>query len=113
MSLTRPRRVVSAAAVLYVCLITAAGLAHGMAGGGSYDNLTALYFLTFPGSLLVMVFVLFPLAALFGAGQQVAEGDANPFGSMVYLTGGALMNVLLLWAVVALVRSALSARRAC
>ncbi|MGW0559812.1 hypothetical protein ACWDZ4_04090 [Streptomyces sp. NPDC003016] len=111
MNRTRPATAAWAPALLYVGLVTAAGLAHGIAGAPR-DHLAGLYFATFPGSVLVTVFALLPLGALFGAGDPAAGGAANPFGPMVYLTGGALVNVLLVRAVVTVVRKAASVCRA-
>ncbi|MCY0928997.1 hypothetical protein OTB20_22865 [Streptomyces sp. H27-H1] len=75
--------------------MAAAGLVRGFAGATGDGYLAVLYFLTFPGSLLVTVFGILPLNALLGS---ATTGTANPFGPLVYLVGGAVVNVLLLWA---------------
>ncbi|WP_344497527.1 hypothetical protein [Streptomyces enissocaesilis] len=111
MDRTRPATAARAPALLYVGLVAAAGPAHGIAGAPR-DHLAELYFAAFPGSVPVTAFVLLPLGALFGAGDPAAGGAANPFGPMVHLAGGALVNVLLVCAVVTVVRKAVSARRA-
>ncbi|MER5934253.1 hypothetical protein [Streptomyces sp. NPDC002054] len=85
----------------YLALMAAAGLARGIAGVSADGYLAALYFLSFPGSLLVTVFAILPLNALLGTS---APETAKPFGPMVYLVGGAAVNVLLLWGAAKAVR---------
>ncbi|MFD4242779.1 hypothetical protein ACFWP3_14430 [Streptomyces sp. NPDC058525] len=104
----RSARALPTAAALYVALVAAGVVAAALAGAPP-EATVPLYFATLPGSLLVTVFVLFPVAALFGPGDPEA---ANPFGLLVPLAGGAVVNVLLVWAVLALVRKAVGARRA-
>lgn len=103
----RPRRsgrVLPAVAALYVVLVAAGVVAHALAGGPP-DAMVPLYFATLPGSLLVTVFAVFPLATLFGPGSAEA---GSSFGLLVPLVGGAVVNVLLVWAVLALVRKAVA-----
>ncbi|MEV8532669.1 hypothetical protein [Streptomyces sp. NPDC051211] len=85
----------------YLALMAAAGLVRGIAGASGDGYLAALYFLSFPGSLLVLVFGIMPLNALLGSSTSEA---ANSFGPMVYLVGGAAVNVLLVWGAATLVR---------
>lgn len=106
----RPRRsarLLPAAAALYVALV-AAGVTAAALADAPPDATVPLYFATLPGSLLVTVFVLFPAAAPAGTGDP---GEANPFGLLVPLAGGAVVNVLLVWAVLVLVRKAAASRR--
>ncbi|QES51943.1 hypothetical protein DEJ50_33020 [Streptomyces venezuelae] len=85
----------------YLALMAAAGLARGIAGASGDGYLAVLYFLSFPGSLLVTVFAILPLNALLGTS---APETANSFGPMVYLVGGAAVNVLLVWGAAKAVR---------
>ncbi|MEU9250986.1 hypothetical protein AB0D66_03955 [Streptomyces sp. NPDC048270] len=103
----RSARLLRAAAALYVALV-AAGVLAGALTGAPPDATVPLYFATLPGSLLVTVFVLFPAGALAGPGDP---GAAHPFGLLVPLVGGAVLNVLLVWAVLALARKAAASRR--
>jgi hypothetical protein len=91
------------AVVSYIGLITAAGLARGISGAEGDGYLALLYFLSFPGSLLVSALVIIPLNGALGGSGTVPE-DANPFGPMIYMTGGAVVNVLLVWCAFILVR---------
>ncbi|MFF6886208.1 hypothetical protein ACFY9F_23840 [Streptomyces sp. NPDC012421] len=77
----------------YLALMATSGLVRGLAGTSGDGYLAALYFLSFPGSLLVTIFGAGPLNALL-AGSGPSEG--SPFGPMVYLVGGAAVNVLLI-----------------
>lgn len=104
------RRLLPAAAVLYVALVSAGAVANALVGGPP-DNTVPLYFATLPGSLLVTVFVVFPLGTLFGPGTPADAEAANPFGLLVPLTGGAVVNVLLAWAAFALIRKVAASRR--
>ncbi|MFD7321568.1 hypothetical protein ACFV9D_10875 [Streptomyces sp. NPDC059875] len=104
-------RALPATAALYVGLVAAGVVANAVAGGPP-DNTTPLYFATLPGSLLVTVFAVLPLATFLGAGDATDADPANPFGLLVPLAGGALVNVLLAWAILAVLRSAKPSRRA-
>ncbi|MFG2298563.1 hypothetical protein [Streptomyces sp. NPDC048603] len=97
----RPAPAARELALGYLALMAAAGLARGLAGASGDGYLAALYFLSFPGSLLVTVFGVVPLHALLGSPAPEA---ANPFGPMVYLVGGAAVNVLLVWGAAKTVR---------
>ncbi|MFE9254194.1 hypothetical protein [Streptomyces sp. NPDC006879] len=78
----------------YLALIAVAGLVRGVAGASADGYLALLYLLTFPGSLLVTVFGVMPIQALL---DGVGSVTANSFGPLVYLAGGAAVNVALLW----------------
>lgn len=93
--MARPTHTARSLALCYIGLMAAAGLVRGIAGASGDGYLAVFYFLAFPGSLLVTVFGILPLNALLGA--ETTE-TANPFGPLIYLVGGAVVNVLLVWA---------------
>ncbi|MFF8511886.1 hypothetical protein ACF064_27795 [Streptomyces sp. NPDC015492] len=84
-------------ALPYVGFIAAVAAVRGMAGGHSDETQAVLYFLSFPGSLLVTALLILPLGAL---SDTSGAGTANPYGSMLYLVGGAALNVLIVFAAV-------------
>lgn len=98
-----PRKWAPMVAASYIGLITLAGLVRGISGAEGDGYLALLYFLSFPGSLLVSALVIIPLNWALGGSGTVPE-DANPFGPMIYLTGGAVVNVLLIWGALLLIR---------
>ncbi|GHJ96850.1 hypothetical protein SNE510_63690 [Streptomyces sp. NE5-10] len=79
-------------ACVYVGLIAAATAARGTAGLHSDHTQAVLFFLSFPGSLLVTAFLVLPLGAL--TGSSGAE-TVSPYGPMLHLVGGAALNVLI------------------
>ncbi|MFG3492789.1 hypothetical protein ACIQ9R_05515 [Streptomyces sp. NPDC094447] len=95
-------------AYLYVGFIAAVAAVRGMAGAHSDQTQAVLFFLSFPGSLLVTAFLILPLGALTdGSGAETV----NPYGSMLYLVGGAALNVLIVFATVKAFRYLRIARR--
>ncbi|MDX2761951.1 hypothetical protein [Streptomyces europaeiscabiei] len=98
-----PRKWAPMVATSYIGLITLAGLVRGITGAEGDGYLALLYFLSFPGSLLVSALVVIPLNWALGGSGTVPQ-DANPFGPMIYLTGGAVVNVLLVWCLFILIR---------
>ncbi|MFF9066103.1 hypothetical protein ACF09E_12180 [Streptomyces sp. NPDC014891] len=94
----RAGRKATVLAYLYVGFIAAVSAVRGMAGAHSDQTQAVLFFLSFPGSLLVTAFLLLPLGALAG-GSGGAE-TVSPYGSMLYLVGGAALNVLVACAAV-------------
>lgn len=103
MARKHPRKWAPMVATSYIGLITLAGLVRGITGAEGDGYLALLYFLSFPGSLLVSALVVIPLNWALG-GSGTVPHDANPFGPMIYLTGGAVVNVLLVWCVFILIR---------
>ncbi|MER7600272.1 hypothetical protein [Streptomyces hydrogenans] len=95
-------------ACVYVGLIAAATAARGTAGLHSDQTQAVLFFLSFPGSLLVTTFLVLPLGAL--TGNSGAE-TVNPYGPMLHLVGGAALNVLIACTAVNAFRHARTARR--
>ncbi|MFD9036028.1 hypothetical protein ACFVZW_33555 [Streptomyces sp. NPDC059567] len=106
MSFPRPRTRALCAAVLYLGTVAAAGLL----GDGS----VVPYALAFPGSA-VLVVLLFAASAALDSGEPPAD-SASALGPLVYVVGGALVNVLLVWTAVSFarvfVRDCRAARRA-
>ncbi|MFF6837121.1 MULTISPECIES: hypothetical protein [unclassified Streptomyces] len=105
----RAGRKATVLACAYVGCIAAVTAARGMAGVHSDSTQAVLFFLSFPGSLFITTFLVLPLGALTGSGS--AE-TVNPYGSMLYLVGGAALNVLIAWAAVKTFRCLRTARRA-
>ncbi|MCB5163812.1 hypothetical protein LG634_03005 [Streptomyces bambusae] len=105
----RPGRKATVLACSYVGLITAVSLARGIAGAHGDATQAVLFFLAFPGSLLVTAFVVLPVGALLDGGASEA---ANPYGPMVYLAGGAAVNVFLVHTAARVLRRFRAARRA-
>ncbi|MEK9523492.1 hypothetical protein MIU24_29515 [Streptomyces venezuelae] len=95
-------------ACVYVGLIATVTAARGTAGLHSDPTQAVLFFLSFPGSLLVTTFLVLPLGAL--SGSSGAE-TVHPYGSMLYLVGGAALNVLIAGAAVKVLRCARTACR--
>ncbi|MFJ8133328.1 hypothetical protein [Streptomyces hydrogenans] len=101
-------RKATALACVYVGLIAAATAARATAGLHSDQTQAVLFFLSFPGSLLVTTFLILPLGAL--TGSSGAE-TVNPYGPMLHLVGGAALNVLIACAAVNAFRHARTACR--
>ncbi|MEV5443178.1 hypothetical protein AB0N23_11660 [Streptomyces sp. NPDC052644] len=103
----RPRRTARLVAACYVGAMAAAALAYGAAGAP--DGWGApLTLATFPGAVLVAFLGYYLLPALLGMGEADAADVADEsIGALDFLpqyAGGAVVNVLLVWAVVAFVR---------
>ncbi|MFF9322500.1 hypothetical protein ACF1BP_33970 [Streptomyces sp. NPDC014735] len=89
-------------AVGYVGLVTAAALVHEIAGRPeAADSLMTT--ISFPGDVLVLVFVLYPLALLVGDDSIEGETGFSLFTPLFH-GSGALVNVLIVWGVIAFVR---------
>lgn len=103
---TRPHGGLVLAGV-YVFVVVAAALLHGAAGApegwGALLTLAA-----FPGAVLVALLGYYLLPALLGAGgageADVVDESVGALDVLPQYAGGALVNVLLVWAVVAFVR---------
>ncbi|MEV0300004.1 hypothetical protein [Streptomyces prasinus] len=86
----------------YVGLVAVAALAYEIAGhpeGGRIPMTLA----AFPGSTVLLVALLYPLAVLTGEEPSTEEPGfslVNP----LFEAGGALLNVLIVWGVIAFVR---------
>jgi hypothetical protein len=106
MSFPRPRARALCAAVLYVGTVAVVGVLR--------DGSAGPYALAFPGFALLVV-VLYVLSAALDPGEPPAD-SASALGPLPHLVGGALLNVLLVWAAVGFarlfVRDCRAARRA-
>ncbi|WP_432087188.1 hypothetical protein [Streptomyces sp. bgisy095] len=100
MSPTRTVRAARTAAVCYVVLISAAALGRVLLGDSGDALRIPLYFLTFPGSLLVSVLVLLPLHLLV----DDTSATAHPVPQVIYFAVGAGVNVFLVYAAARVVR---------
>ncbi|MEU3657842.1 hypothetical protein AB0E67_34845 [Streptomyces sp. NPDC032161] len=89
-------------AVGYVGLVTATALAYEIAGRPEAAD-SLLTTISFPGDVLVLVFVLYPLALLVGDDSIEGGAGFNIFTPLFHGTG-ALVNVLIVWGVIAFVR---------
>ncbi|MFE9043574.1 hypothetical protein ACFYOG_22050 [Streptomyces sp. NPDC007818] len=89
----------------YVGVVAAAGLARAVAGARPDGILDVLYLSTFPGSVLVTIGVLYPLALLDPETDPDPDATGNPFASAALVTAGAAVNVLLVYGVVRLTRA--------
>ncbi|MFV2120358.1 hypothetical protein ACE14D_18740 [Streptomyces sp. Act-28] len=88
----------------YLGLVTAATLAHGAAGAPDGWG-TPLVLATFPGAVLVAFAAFHLLPSLVGDdGVDVSDGGVGAFDLLPQYVGGALVNVLLVWGVLAFVR---------
>ncbi|MFH9135520.1 hypothetical protein [Streptomyces sp. NPDC017524] len=97
-----PRRKARRFAVGYIGLVLAVALANEIAGRPSaLDATTAL--MSFPGAILLLVVVVYPLVLLLGDGSGTEEAGFS-FLTPLFQGAGALVNVLIVWGVIALVR---------
>ncbi|MFJ9638246.1 hypothetical protein [Streptomyces sp. NPDC101178] len=97
-----PRSVPRLISVGYVGLVLAVALADEIAGHPSALD-AAMTPAAFPGSILVLVSVLYPLNLL--AGDDSFEGESGfSLLTPLFHGTGALVNVLIVWAVIAFVR---------
>ncbi|MEU2433274.1 hypothetical protein ABZ611_27925 [Streptomyces sp. NPDC007861] len=106
MNITRACRLARVLTAAYIALIAAGGVAHGLAGGpenGPESLYSTLYLASWPGSVLVFVLVVLPLAAATGGFDPDARAG-SPFGPVALLVGGALLNVGMVWGVLRFVR---------
>ncbi|MFD5766519.1 hypothetical protein ACFWIN_11940 [Streptomyces sp. NPDC127049] len=89
----------------YVGVVAAAGLARAFAGARPDGFLGLLHLSTFPGSVLVSVGALYPLAPLGPETDPDPDATGNPFASAALVTAGAAVNALLVYGVVRLARA--------
>ncbi|MEU9861108.1 hypothetical protein AB0D99_09535 [Streptomyces sp. NPDC047971] len=92
MNVPRPRTWALSAAALYLGTVAVAGVLH--------DGATAP---AFPGSV-VLVVLLYATASALHTGEPPPADPAPELGRLVPLVGGALLNVLLVWAAVSFAR---------
>ncbi|MFD9971514.1 hypothetical protein ACFWYA_25820 [Streptomyces sp. NPDC059011] len=92
-------------AIGYVGLVATAGLARAFAGASPDGFLDLLHLWTFPGSVLVTVGFLYPLALLDTETDPDPDAAGNPFASAALVTAGAAVNVLLVYGIVRLARA--------
>ncbi|MEU2975889.1 hypothetical protein ABZ678_02440 [Streptomyces hirsutus] len=86
----------------YIGLVMAAALVYEIAGqpeGGRISMTLA----TFPGATVLLVAFLYPLALLTGD-EPSAEEPGFSLVNPLFEGGGALLNVLIVWGVIAFVR---------
>ncbi|WP_371625362.1 hypothetical protein OG245_23115 [Streptomyces sp. NBC_01116] len=97
-----PRRKARRFAVGYIGLVLAIALAYELAGRPSaLDATTAL--MSFPGTVLVLVALVYPLVMLLGDSSGTEETGFSLL-TPLFQGAGALANVLIVWGVLALVR---------
>ncbi|MEW1697969.1 hypothetical protein ACIQCR_23600 [Streptomyces sp. NPDC093249] len=89
-------------AVGYPGLTLAVALANEIAGHPSALD-TTMTLISFPGAVLVLVALVYPLALLLGDGSGTEETGFSIL-TPVFHGAGALVNVLIVWGVIALVR---------
>ncbi|MFF9145932.1 hypothetical protein ACF1BN_13835 [Streptomyces sp. NPDC014861] len=92
----------------YVGLVATTGLARAFAGARPDGLLGLLHLSTFPGSVLVTVGGLYPLALLDPLGPETdpdPDATGNPFASAALVTAGAAVNALLAYGVAHLARA--------
>ncbi|MFJ6632551.1 hypothetical protein ACIQMR_14285 [Streptomyces sp. NPDC091376] len=92
-------------AIGYGGFVATAGLARAFAGARPDGFLTLLHLSTFPGSVLVTIALLYPLALLDPETDPDPDATGNPFASAALVTAGAAVNVLLVHGIVRLVRA--------
>ncbi|MFF2720669.1 hypothetical protein [Streptomyces sp. NPDC058011] len=86
----------------YIGLVTAAALAYEIAGRPESAE-PAMTLAAWPGSILLLLFVLYPLALLLGDDPATEEAGFSLLNPLLQ-GAGALVNVLALWAVIAFAR---------
>ncbi|MCM2393906.1 hypothetical protein [Streptomyces albipurpureus] len=86
-------------AAVYVGLMMVFGLVSDITGDA--DRNSWVLYVSLPGSVLLYVFVAMPLTAAFGHFDKVI---AEPFGSLIWSTLDAVVNVLLVWGAVSFCR---------
>ncbi|MFD7229431.1 hypothetical protein [Streptomyces sp. NPDC059881] len=89
-------------AIGYVGLVATAGLARAFAGARPDGILDLLHLSTFPGSVLVTIGFLYPLAFLDTETNPDPDATGNLFASAALVTIGAAVNVLLVYGIVRL-----------
>ncbi|MEV4878086.1 hypothetical protein [Streptomyces cyaneofuscatus] len=89
-------------AVGYIGLVLAAALANEIAGHPSALDAT-MSLVALPGTILVLVAVVYPLALLLGDTSGTEETGFSLLTAL-FQGAGALVNVLIVWGVIALVR---------
>lgn len=89
-------------AVGYIGLVLAVALANEIAGHPSALDAT-MTLISFPGSILVLILVLYPLNLLFGDDSFDAESGFSLLTPLFH-GAGALVNVLIVWGALTFVR---------
>lgn len=86
----------------YIGLVLAIALANEIAGRPSALDAT-MALMSFPGTILVLVAVVYPLVLLLGDGSGTEETGFSLL-TPLFQGAGALVNVLIVWGVIAFVR---------
>ncbi|WP_051716346.1 hypothetical protein [Streptomyces bikiniensis] len=107
----RKRRTGCVLAIGYTGLVAVAGLVRAFTGARPDGFLDLLHLSTFPGSVLVTVGLLYPLALLDTETDPDPDATGNPFASAALVTAGAAVNVLLVYGAVRLTRTLRRAHR--
>ncbi|MFD3971265.1 hypothetical protein [Streptomyces cyaneofuscatus] len=89
-------------AVGYIGLVTAAALAYEIAGRPESVE-TAMILADWPGGIILLLFVLYPLALLTGDTGGTEESGFSLLNPLFH-GAGALVNVLMVWTVVTFAR---------
>lgn len=89
-------------AVGYLGPTPALALANEIAGHPSALD-TTMTLISFPGAILVLVALVYPLALLLGDGSGTEETGFSILTRLLH-GAGALVNVLIVWGVITLVR---------
>ncbi|WP_411081870.1 hypothetical protein [Streptomyces sp. cmx-18-6] len=102
MSTPSPRGTARLLAAGYLGLVTLAALVHEIAGRPETGQ-TVMTLAAYPGGVILLVTVLYPLALLTGDDAVTEEAGFSLLNPL--LDGaGALVNVLILWGVIAFAR---------
>ncbi|MEV3875159.1 hypothetical protein [Streptomyces sp. NPDC049906] len=89
-------------AVGYPALTLAVALANEIAGHPSRLD-TTMTLISFPGAVLVLIALVYPLALLLGDSSGTEETGFSILTPLFH-GAGALVNVLIVWGVITLVR---------
>ncbi|MEU8561472.1 hypothetical protein AB0C45_08270 [Streptomyces cyaneofuscatus] len=101
MSIHGPRSRTRLAAAGYVGLVTLAALAYEIAGQPEAGE-AAMTLAAWPGVIILLV-MLYPLAVLLGDDPLLGETAFNLLAPLLH-GAGALLNVLIVWGVIAFAR---------
>lgn len=98
-SLACTRRTARTLAAAYVGLMAVIGLVSGISTGA--ESASWAQYATLPGSVLLFAFLILPLVAIVGTSEEAIMG---PFGSLIWFSAAAIVNVLLVWGAMAFCR---------